>query len=340
MKETKICKRCIMPESKPDIYINDEGICNICVAHDNSRESINEQKPLESDLLKILDKHKGRKKFDCMVMCSGGKDSTAALYFMKKRYNLNILAFMFDHGFETKEARANVESAVQKLGVDFLLYKSSYMKPMFARMIESESKAIICHTCSIWYMELAFDVAARYDIPLIVAGWTKGQYKKQNIVSKYGTDDGTCEFKAMSESTRSFLDNNISDMHQYKNFPKSMDEVIKKARKKHKAKVISPHWFLPYGPDEYVKIIEDELEWKAPDLSYPKGSTNCTLNFISVHQSIKHYGYTHYVVEASKLIREGVITREEALEQVKINFDDKTLKEVASGLCIDFSTYL
>jgi len=329
-----------MPENEPHVFLNENGVCNICLAHDYSKKIEVTQKPLESDLIKILDKHRGKHKYDCMVMCSGGKDSTSALYYMKKRYNLNILAFMFDHGFESEDAISNVKKAVEILDVDFILYKSSFMKPMFKKMIESDSKAVICHPCSIWYMDLAFDVAARYEIPLIVAGWTKGQSTNQEVMSKCGCNVHTAEFKSMAESTKYFLDNDLSNLPQYKNFPKSMEEVLKRAKKRHKSLVISPHWFLPYGPIEYIKLIREELGWKEPSLSYPKGSTNCTLNFISVYNSLKHFGYTHYHVEASKLIREGVITREDALEQLKLNFDEDVLQNVASNLDIDFSKHL
>lgn len=336
MTESKTCKRCVMPESKPDVFLNEDGICNICIEYDNKEKNVTEQKLLESDLIKILDKYKGKKKYDCMVMCSGGKDSTSALYFMKKRYNLNILAFMFDHGFETDEAIDNVRNAVGILDIDFILYKSSYMKPMFSKMLSTDSKATICHICSIWYMDLAFDVAARYDIPLIVAGWTKGQSKKQKANTKF---DKNCvnEFLLMSEATEHFIDNQLKDMPQYKTFPKSMEDVIKRSNKKHKALVISPHWFLPYEAEEYVQIIKKELNWRAPKHSYPAGSTNCKLNFLSVQQSLKHYGYTHYTVECSKLIRKGIITREEAIEQLKINFDTDTLQEIAKDLGVDYS---
>lgn len=339
-ENTRICKQCIMPENKPEVFLNDEGICNICLAHNYVKKNETIHKPLESDLIKILDKHRGKKKYDCMVMCSGGKDSTSALYYMKKRYNLNILAFMFDHGFESEDAISNVNKAVEILGIDLIFYKSSFMKPMFEKMITSKTKAVICHTCSIWYMELAFDVAARYDIPIIIAGWTKGQSTKQEIMSKCGCNVHDAEFKSMANSTREFLLNELGDLPQYKNFPKSMEEVLNRAKKRHKSLVLSPHWFLPYGPDEYIKTIKDELDWKVPKLSYPSGSTNCLLNFISVYNSMKYFGYTHYHVEASKLIRDGVITREEALEQLKINFDEDILQTVADKLNVNFKNYL
>jgi tRNA(Ile)-lysidine synthase TilS/MesJ len=61
-------------------------------------------------------------------MCSGGKDSTASLYFMKKRYRMNPLAFTFDHGFEIEGAKENVINAVEALGVDYLFFKTDFMK--------------------------------------------------------------------------------------------------------------------------------------------------------------------------------------------------------------------
>lgn len=324
-----------MPENLPDIFIDKDGICNLCHAHDKMKKIEELQKPLETDLLKILDKYRGKNKYDCMVMCSGGKDSTSALYYMKKRYKLNVLAFMFDHGFETDDAIENVHRAVEKLGVDLLFYKSSYMKEMFRRIVETQSKAVICHPCSIWYMDLAFDVAARFEIPIVVAGWTKGQSQKQEVMSKCGCNVHSAEFRKMADNTSEFLQKHIDDLPQYKNFPKSMEEVLRKSKKRHKAIVISPHWFLPYGPEDYIKIIKEELEWKAPILSYPNGSTNCRMNFMSVYYSLKNYGYTHYHVEASKLIRENVITRDEAMEQLKLNFSVETLQKLAQELGIE-----
>jgi 3'-phosphoadenosine 5'-phosphosulfate sulfotransferase (PAPS reductase)/FAD synthetase len=112
MSEERICKKCIMPEAKPAIFLNEEGICNLCVEHEKMKKFENETKPLESDFIKIINKYKGKQKYDCLVMCSGGKDSTSSLYYMKKRYDLNPLAFTFDHGFETEEALENIHNAV------------------------------------------------------------------------------------------------------------------------------------------------------------------------------------------------------------------------------------
>jgi 3-dehydroquinate dehydratase len=111
-----------------------------------------------------------------------------------------------------------------------------------------------------------------------------------------------------------------------------MEEVLARAGKKHKCLLLSPHWFLPQEADEYTALVQKELGWKYPKLSYPAKSTNCLLNYISVHNSMKHYGYTHYHVEMSKLIREGALSRAEALELLKLDFGRDLLTKIAAPL--------
>ena len=325
----RLCANCVLPEVPPHIAFDDEGVCNICRAYqEQERIPIG----LESDFIRIIDKVRGKHRYDCLVMCSGGKDSTAALYFMKERYKCNPLAFTFDHGFEQSASLANVRRAVEKMGIDYVFYKTNYMRDMFKRMIQTKSKAVICHPCSIWYMDLGFKMAQRFDCPLIVAGWTKGQSQQQEVMTSCGCNVHQAEYKGMATETLRFLDEEVQSMPKYKNFPRSMDEMLKKAKKRHKAMVVSPHWFLPYGPDEYVKMIQDNLDWEYTKDSYPRKSTNCSLNFISVHNSMRDYGYTHYHVEMSKLVRQGELARDEALKNLDMDFDEGHLNQILGVL--------
>lgn len=330
-----ICKRCVLPEHKPDILLNAEGVCSVCLEYDKLKQPLD--KSLETDFIKLLNTYKSKGEYDCLVMCSGGKDSTSALYYMKKRYKLNPLAFTFDHGFETEDAMENIRNAVEVLGVDFLLFKSDFMLEMFSEMVKTDSRAVLCHPCSIWYMDLAFKMAFRFNIPIIIAGWTKGQSTKQPLMSRCGCSIHQPEFYSMAKATNDFLDKYIKDNPKYKNFPRSMEDVLTRAKMRQKCVVLSPHWFLPFDSETYVETIKKELKWKLPRLSYPANSTNCYLNFISVYNSMKNYGYTHYHVEMSKLIREGLLSREEALKNLEVNFSRELLNSIAGKLNHQFN---
>ena len=332
-----ICKRCVLPESKPDIYLDGDGICNVCIEHEAAHQDYDGAPSLETDFTRIIQKHRGKHQYDCLVMCSGGKDSTSALFHMVRRYKLKPLAFMFDHGFETEEAVANVRRAVKILDVDFLNFRSTEIHGLLSRLLNSGSPAVICHLCSIWYMDLTFKMASRFDCPIIIAGWTKGQSSDAAVMSKCACDIHAPEYRAMGEATVEFLES-LRDDPEFKDFPRSMEDVLKRARKlKPRAMVLSPHWFLEEEVSEYVATIKRELGWKYPGVSYPGKSTNCYLNFIAVHNSLKHYGYTHYHVEMSKLIRQGLMDRDEALRLLEPNYDLDLLNRIADPLGFEFS---
>jgi len=330
MTERRLCARCVLPDSPPDITLDSEGVCRLCREHEKQK-SRDRPPLLETDFTKILEQHRGKHEFDCLVMCSGGKDSTAALYYAVKRYKLNVLAFTFDHGFETEDAMANVRKAVAKLDVPFVTYRSTFMHGMFARLLQQDSPAVICHVCAIWYMGLTYRMAERFDAPIIIAGWTKGQMGAQPVMSKCACSTSAPEYASMGRATKEFLAGLKNDP-RYKDFPPSMEEAMARAQKRRKCLVLSPHWFLPYSAEEYVEVIRKELVWEPPRLSYPWGTTNCLLNFLSVQRSIEKFGYTHYHVEMSRLIREGYMTRQEALDALKADFDPSLLDRIRKEL--------
>jgi len=318
-----LCKKCVLPESRPDIWLNEEGLCNICQDHQKQKPAAGTGL-LESELIKLLEKHRGKNKYDCLVMCSGGKDSTLGLYYMKKRYKMNPLAFTFDHGYENNEAMNNIRNAVDILGVDWLYLKSGFMKDIFRKIVTTGSPAPICHICAIWYMRLVYDTARRYNIPIIIAGWTKGQ-------STEGQETGR-EYASMSAATKDFIIRHLRCDAAYKDFPLSMQEAVKNAAGRSGIIAVSPHWFMQYDPYKAMEVLQKELKWAAPALSYPLNSTNCMMNFPSVYLTMNNFGYTHYHIEMSKLIRKGELSREEALKLLKIDFGKDLVNSVLKNI--------
>jgi len=319
------CKRCVLPEHKPYIYLNEEGICNICVDSAASKGQLQGSNLLESELIKILAKYKGKAKYDCLVMCSGGKDSTSSLYYIKRRYRLNPLVFTFDNDFESKEAIDNVRNAVERLGVDWLYFRSEFMKEMFAEAVKMKYRFSLCPLCSLWYMMLTYQVAQQYNTPLIVAGWTPGQLRGAGGY-------GEAEFTVLCELISPFIDIMRKKYPKYKDFPKTMQEVMKKYRISRKGMVLSPHWFLNDEPAEYMELIKKELGWRPITVSYPQGSTNCYLNCLGSYLSLQSYGFTHFHVEMSKLIRLGQLTRQEALAKLKLDIDTEPFSSTVDSV--------
>ncbi|MDP6946703.1 MAG: 7-cyano-7-deazaguanine synthase, partial [Myxococcota bacterium] len=241
MDPGKVCVRCVMPHAPPDVLLDAQGICNICHNHDRdvAAQAKDPQRGLlETDFLKILDKYRGKHEYDCLCMLSGGKDSTAALYYVKERYKLNPLVFTFNHGFVPDEHIDAAMKTVDKLGVDFIYFQTTFMKDMFRKIVQTRSKVVICPVCSLWYMLKTYEIAALFDVPIIISGWTKGQTTghSKSVLSKCACDQDPDEFRSMSAATKQFMNEHVRTDPKYRDFPASMDEVLKIAKKKYKSK--------------------------------------------------------------------------------------------------------
>lgn len=306
--KNRVCRRCVLPEHKPEIWLNEDGICNICTEFEHKRSSGQETRLSETQLIKILDKFKGKSKYDCLLMCSGGKDSVASLYYTRKRYGLNPFVFTFDNGFENEDALQNVRNATGILKTDWLYFRSKYMKDMYAEMIRMKADFPACMLCSLWYMQQVYKVASQYNLRLIIGGWTSGQV---NVEER--------EMQVLTRGIPGFIDLMRKKYPKYRDFPRNMSELKKGFGISKKAVIISPHWFLPYGSEEYVEIIRKELNWKPISFSYPLNSSNCTVNFIGSFLSMRLLGFTHFHVEMSKLIRSNKLSRDEALRALEID---------------------
>jgi hypothetical protein len=333
-----ICVRCVLPHAPPDILLDADGVCNICrnFEAEERAAAADDRGLLETDFLKILDKHRGKQEYDCLCMLSGGKDSTAALYYVKEKYKLNPLVFTFNQGFVPEEHLASAQKTVDKLKVDWIYFQTPFMKDMFRKIVQTRSKVVICGICSLWYMLKTYEIAAQFNVPIIISGWTKGQTtgSSRSVLSKCACDQNPDEFKAMTAATKDFMEKHVKTDPKYKDFPMSMADVMQTAKTKYKSKavVLSPHWFVPGGPEEYVPVIQEKLGWDYPERSYPKKSTNCDLNFVASKLAVKNFGYSHYHIEMSNMIRLGVVTREEALEHLKMDYGEEVLGDILAKL--------
>ena len=110
------CKNCILPNKYPYINFDENGICNYC-------NSYRPNKYMGIDALnELVDKIKSEKrKYDCLVGLSGGRDSSYLAYKLVKELNMNVLAYSYNNGSMTESARENVKKNIRKIR-----YKNNY----------------------------------------------------------------------------------------------------------------------------------------------------------------------------------------------------------------------
>jgi hypothetical protein len=116
LKEIQRCTKCVTPASYPFIKFDDQGVCNKC------REYVS-QKPIGIESLEAeLSKHRSKDGSpDCIVAFSGGRDSSYGLHLIKNELGMNPVAFTYDWGMVTDIARRNQARMCGQLGVEHIL---------------------------------------------------------------------------------------------------------------------------------------------------------------------------------------------------------------------------
>ena len=70
----RVCKKCLLPNTKPDLLFNDNGICSACYRFDQ-RPTIDWEER-ERKFIEIVNSVKDCESWNCVIPVSGGKDST------------------------------------------------------------------------------------------------------------------------------------------------------------------------------------------------------------------------------------------------------------------------
>ena len=120
-REYRICRRCIMDTSDPEITFDGQGICRHCHAYDRVVSACvvrgaEGRAQLDAIAARIKDEGK-RKRYDCVIGLSGGVDSSYVAYLVKQ-LGLRPLAVHLDNGWNSETAVRNIENLVKKLGLD------------------------------------------------------------------------------------------------------------------------------------------------------------------------------------------------------------------------------
>ncbi len=115
----EVCTRCIMDTTVNGITFDEDGVCTFCHIHFELDEKFSLNSNIENELNVIIEKIKKdgkRKKYDCIVGLSGGKDSSYTLVKVVK-LGLNPLVVHFDNGWNSDLAVNNIKKLCSKLNV-------------------------------------------------------------------------------------------------------------------------------------------------------------------------------------------------------------------------------
>lgn len=171
----KRCNKCGLPETHETISFDRDGVCNICRQHEFKKDKIDWQLR-KKELDALIEEHRGKADYDCIVPFSGGKDSTWTLYYLVKEYGIKPLVVRFDHGFMRPNLEENVKRTVRRLGVDILSFTPNW-KIVQRLMLQSFlEKGDFCWHCHTGIFSYPMWIAIEKKVPLIFWGEPSAEY--------------------------------------------------------------------------------------------------------------------------------------------------------------------
>jgi N-acetyl sugar amidotransferase len=207
--ELRYCNTCLFPETKPDLFFNEVGVCSACQGAMNKNENIDwEQR--EKDFYTIINKYKKKDNevgYDCLIPVSGGKDSTYQVYFMKEVCKMNPLCVCFETTNLTELGQRNIDN-ISKMGVDVIYFKKNYnaYKSMVIEGFKRVGDEMWPNHLGIFTIPI--NIAVKFNIPLVIWG--------ENPQLEYGGPVESLENNILNrrwmEEFGGLLGNRIQDM--------------------------------------------------------------------------------------------------------------------------------
>lgn len=314
----KYCSSCVIPHTKPDLHIDDQGICNACRSIDKRKEINWDQR--KDELLEILARHRQNgSNWDCIVPVSGGKDSTYQVIRMLQ-LGLNPLCVTSHTCDLSTIGRVNIEN-LRHLGVDHVEFSPNPNVRAKLNRIGLTEVGDISWPEHVGIFTIPVRAAVQFNVPLIVWG--------ENSQNEYG-------------GPAAAADNNILTRRWLEEFGGLLGMRVSDLSETYG---IEPRHLLPYQypSDEDLQrigvtglFLGHYIPWDGLSnalisqangfVTYDKSVEGSMVNYenldnyqTGIHDYFKFlkFGFSRTTDIACLHIRRGRITRQDALEVVK-----------------------
>lgn len=345
------CATCVLEENKPLVSLNDKGICDECLSH---KKYVYKG---EQALVDILDAQKKKGgKYECAVTLSGGRDSTYTLLKLVKDYKMKVLAINYDNPFTDPQARANIQNAVEKLGVDLVsfrikgqIHERTFKNNMLAWFKDPSPGMVpmMCIACKTFWGDI-LRVAKKNRISLIVSGnnpFEDTSFKKKLLGVK-SNESNESEFM---KATFGIVKRAVHNPSYFK--PVCIPTTIKgylfgdpytlgSRIYGHNIKRIDLFYYIPWDEREVLSRIRSEVGWDSPKRFKSTWRWDCKVASLKDLMYIMTINMMEKDDFYAKIVREGLMTRDEVLRRLpqenEIHWDD--IRDVLAQVGIhDFS---
>ncbi len=172
----KRCRECLLPDTKPDLWFDEKGICAACISF--ATRSKVDWEARENQLISLLKEARRNSKssWDCVIPVSGGKDSTFQVITIKS-LGFNPLCVVSTTCDLSDIGKSNILN-LRNLGVDLIEVSPNPIIRRKLNKIGLETVGDISWPEHLGIFTIPVRVAVGYQIPLLVWG--------ENSQNEYG----------------------------------------------------------------------------------------------------------------------------------------------------------
>jgi N-acetyl sugar amidotransferase len=304
----RICNRCIMDTTDPEIRFDSDGNCSHCNAALELGAKTwfpddNGGKILDS-LIERIKKEGRNKEFDCVVGLSGGVDSSYLAYLAVKK-GLRPLIVHVDCGWNSEQAVRNVENVVKKLNLELHTFvvnweemkdlQRSFFKASLPDQDIPQDHAIFA---------ALYNFAEKNNVTWVLNGYN---FATESILPQsWGYQ--AMDYRHLKSIQKKFGEIKLKDYPHVNFFKRYIWYTLIK-----RMQIVNPLNYIDYRKDEAIETMKSELGWQ-----YYGGKhfeSRFTKFFQSYYLPLK-FNYDKRRAHLSSLIMSGQITRDEALAEM------------------------
>ena len=328
--EVRECTKCVNTSKNLSSPIGVSGLCEVCERYEEnfSMEPLKKEREFLESLIKS-----SRGKYDAMVGISGGKDSTATLYQIKKM-GFTPLAFTFDTGYYPKHIFSRSKQVAKGLGIDhkkidIRKYARSVDKKCFEKTAElygQRDSQELKENFRKWYVEgrRHYSIKCEHEIPfvrtcqlcrrLVIRGYYEEAIKNGVSVVVLGIN----EWAGLSQNSGSnkFVFSAIRKLQPYKNKPPVY--------------IVHLPFLLQKKISDTQKVLK-ELGWKIPrgEVLVESNANSCLFAKAAETKSRRLLGFHPDATRLAREVTVGFITKDQAKKALaKVHKSSLSVKAV------------
>ena len=327
----KFCTKCIMPNTRPHITFDENGVCIACQNNEKKKNVNWDERFKEFEELCNKYRRKNPGEYDCIIAVSGGKDSQYQVHVMKEVMNMNPLLITVEDVFTMTEAgKHNLKTISEEYGCNLISFKPNRRaaKTISRYMFENYGRPL-------WYVDrLLYTVplyyAAALNIPLLVYG--------ENVSYEYGGINDKETYSAREQVFNGVAPDISLDELVKAGVPRDELAYLEAptAEMLDKLDPIYMSYFLEWNT---IKNYEYAKRRGFRDLTHEWDRTNHIENFnqidsygylLNAWMKFPKFGHAYATDYAARWVRYGLLTREEAVklaEERDHNVDPKIVSD-------------